>query len=73
MARGFKYAGMESLTQGRFGAEAKFEVVPRTTKEELIHKYSGGGKFVVELIDDPSMTQGQKSVWVFLREKKRLV
>lgn len=68
-ARGFEYAGMESLTTTRFGAGAKFEVASLQTKEELIRKYSGGGKFAVELIDDPNVTQGQKAVWVFLKER----
>jgi len=68
-ARGFEYVGMESLTRNRFDAGAKFVVVPFQTKEDLLRKYVAGGKFDVELIDDPCVKQGQKAVWVFLREK----
>lgn len=74
--RGFTFVGREPLTRMFFTKDARFIAKPFRTREDLARAYvdrfqkQSGLDVEVELIDDTSLRENQKAVYIFAKKKE---
>lgn len=75
-SRGFTFVGREPLTRFEFTEDTRFIAKPFRTKEDVCKAYTDQFKreccldVEIELVNDTSLTQDQKAVYVFAKKKK---
>ncbi len=74
-AKGFQYAGWESLTTFCFTKDARFKTRSVRTRADVIKEYeekckAKGFSAKVELVEEEGLSQGQEAVLVFVKVEK---